>query len=125
MKRDADLYRRLLLDIEESKGPLNQNHHVEGFTQEQVAYHLAQIIEGKLAEGPDPRYPSTGVNPQIPLSVVAKRLTPAGHDFIDNLRDETVWKTVKSRMGKAGPTVALEVIRALAHTVVRESLHLS
>lgn len=125
MKRDADLYRCLLLDIEASDAPLTQAHEVEGFTEEQVAYHLAQIVEGGLAVGPDPRYPSTGVRTHIPLSVIARRLTPAGHDFIDNLRDETVWKAVKSRMGKAGSTVALEVIKALAQTVVRETLHLS
>lgn len=70
---------------------MNHSHSVAGYSRDQVAYHLALIVKSGLAEGPDPIYPSTGEDPTIPTAVIVKRLTPAGHDFISALRDDTAW----------------------------------
>src|SRR5690348_16306862 len=110
MRRDDDLIRRLMLDLEQVTRPIGQAHQVPGYTQDQVAYHLALILRAGMAEGLEPRYASTGGDPTIPAVVLVKRLTPAGHDFIANLRDDTVWARVKERAVKAGGTMSLELL---------------
>jgi hypothetical protein len=118
-----DLIRRLLLDLEAAPGALDGSHVVEGYAQPEVAYHLALLVKGRLAEGPMPTS-HLGNNTQVPDFVLATRLSFEGHDFIDTLRDDTVWKTVKDKTAKVGSTVALEVLKALGQAAVRHTLGL-
>ena len=125
MRRDDDLIRKLMLDLESASHYVNDSHEVDGFTRDEVAYHLAILVRSGFAEGPDPRYSSTGGDPTVPVAVVVKRLTPAGHDFIANLRDDTVWERVKDRLSKAGGSASLEVIGQLGAAVTKQLLGLS
>jgi len=42
-------------------------------------------------------------------------LTHEGHDFVENIRDNTVWKKVKEKAA----SMALEVVKATAKAVVK------
>lgn len=123
MKRDMELIRQLLLDLEAASGALDGRHAVDGYTQGEVAYHLALLIKSGLAEGPPPSS-VLGNSTQVPDFVLALRLSPAGHDFIDTLRDETVWKKVREKTAKVGSTVALDIVKALGQAVIRQALGL-
>lgn len=123
MKRNMDLIRLLLLDLEAAPGALDANHPVKGYTQPEVAYHLALLLKGGLAEGATPTF-YLGNTTQVPDVVLATRLSFEGHDFIDTLRDDTIWKTVKEKTAKVGSTVALEVFKALGQAAVRHALGL-
>lgn len=125
MRRDDDLLRQLMLDLEQATKRMGDAHPVPGYSRDQVAYHLALIVKAGLAEGPKPIYPSDGSDPTIPASVMAIRLTPAGHDFIADLRDDTVWAKVKERAAKVGGSVSLEMLGELGKVVVRQTLGLS
>ncbi len=125
MRRDDDLIRQLLLDLENANDYVNDSHQVPGYTRDQVAYHLAQIVKSGLAEGPNPIYPSTGEDPTIPSAVIVKRLTPEGHDFISNLRDETVWAKVKERTAQVGGSVSLDLLKQLAGAIMKQMLQLA
>jgi len=123
MKRDMDLVRRLLLDLESAPGPLDGSHEVSGYDEDAVAYHLGLLIRSGFADGPEPQYTFENTS-KAPDFVLALRLTPAGHDFVDTMRDETVWKKVKEKTAKAGSSVALDVIKAVGQMVVRQMLGL-
>lgn len=125
MTRDDDLIRKLMLILEQANSYVNDNLVVEGYTRDQIAYHLGLIVRAGYAEGPQPRYSSSGSDPTIPLAVVVNRLSPAGHDFIAALRDDTVWAKVKERLAKVGGSASLEVIAQVGASVTKQMLGLA
>lgn len=122
MRRDPSLIRKLLLDLEESNGPIADDHHVEGWTRDQVAYHLAQILNADLAEGPAPTYYMDNADTAVPSSVLVLRLTPAGHDLIDAIRSDAVWKRTLDKVSAVGGSVTIEVLKQLAVSASRQIL---
>lgn len=59
---------------------------VEGYDVDQIDYHLSQIIRaGWIDEG--------GARPMIGIGF--RCLTPAGHDFLDSVRDPETWSRTK------------------------------
>lgn len=125
MTRDDDLIRKLMLILEQANSYVNDNLVVEGYTRDQVAYHLGLLVRAGYAEGPQPRYSSSGSDPTIPLAVVVNRLSPAGHDFIAALRDDTVWAKVKERLAKVGGSASLDVIGQVGASVAKQMLGLA
>ncbi|MFA1261862.1 DUF2513 domain-containing protein [Xanthomonas axonopodis pv. fascicularis] len=124
MIRDDDLIRNLMLVLEQANSYVNDDYVIEGYTRDQVAYHLGLIVRAGYAEGPQPRYSSSGDDPTIPLAVVVRRLTPEGHDFIATLRSDTVWAKVKERLAKVGGTASLEIIGQLGTAMTKQVLNL-
>lgn len=125
MHRDDDLIRKLMLALEKASSRITDRYEVEGYTRDQVAYHLGLIVRAGYAEGPGPRYSSTGSDPTIPSVVILDRLTPAGHDFIAAIKDDTVWARVKERLGKVGGSASLEIIGQVGAAVTKQLLGLS
>src|SRR3546814_6828231 len=114
-----------MLALEEASSRITDRYEVKGYTRDQIAYHLGLIVRAGYAEGPGPRYSSTGSDPTIPSVVILDRLTPAGHDFIAAIKDDTVWARVKERLGKVGGSASLEIIgqvRSEEHTSELQSL---
>lgn len=124
MRRDDDLIRQLMLDLESATTAVNDAHQVNGYTRDEVAYHLGLILRAGLAEGPKPRYSDDGSDPTIPRLIIVLRLTPAGHDFIDTLRDDTVWNKVKESSKKVGGSLSLDVLKQLGISVLKAQLGL-
>ena len=104
MKRDFELIRKLLLDIE------GEDVDLSAFSNEQMLYHKALLIESKLAEGPKPKYSSRKFS-EIPEQVIIQKLTWAGHDFIDAIREEDRWKKVKTWIKDTGKILTIETVK--------------
>jgi hypothetical protein len=104
MRRDFELIRKLLLEIEGEKPDLSS------FNEDQILYHKALLIEAGLAEGPKPHYPSAKYT-EIPDKVIIKKLTWEGHNFIDAIRDQGRWQKVKEWIEEAGKILTLETIK--------------
>ena len=63
MKRDNELIRTLMLDLEQADRAIaGDRHNVPGYSSQQVAYHLALILKEGYAEGPAPRYSNTATS---------------------------------------------------------------
>jgi hypothetical protein len=45
-----------------------------------------------------------------------------GHDFLDTIRSESVWRETKRRLGEKGITASVEVIKSLAESVAKQVL---
>lgn len=123
MKRDDDLIRRLMLDLEQTSAAMSNQHKVDGHTADEVAYHLGLIVRQGYAEGPRPVY--NNVDTTIPSVVIALRLTPEGHDFVASIRDEGVWSKVKEKTASVSGGVAMEMLKQLAVAVVKDRLGLA
>jgi hypothetical protein len=125
MKRDDDLVRNLLLDLEMADRVITGQHVVEGYSQEQVSYHLALILQAGLAQGPRPTYSVGNADPTIPAAVAVLRLTNEGHDFISTIRSDTVWERTKLKVKEVGGDVSLSILKEIGLQVSRSLLGLS
>ena len=73
-----------------------------------VAYHLSLLVEAGLVEG---RPGSRGMP-------IISRLTWEGHEFLDVVRDDGVWRNTKEAGKRAGAT-GLEIMFGIAREVVK------
>jgi hypothetical protein len=75
-------------------------------------YHLLQIREGRLIDDGGAR-PADGVGSGC--------LTPAGHDFLDSVRDPKIWERTK-RGAEAAGGFTIELMKDLATGFVRKQI---
>ena len=116
MKRDMNLIRSLLLDIEgeEPKPDLSQ------YSQEQVIYHTALLIEAGLVDGSIVE-DATG----YPAMTTTTRLKWMGHEFLDAARDEKSWKRALIVIGKAGGSITLPILKQMLTDFLKDKLGMS
>lgn len=121
MKRNMDLIRDILLSVEETTTPNTKwvYRYVENvpqalrkYTQEEVEYHVALCADSGLICG------VIIYNGGFWIDV--SDLTPAGHDFLSNIRSGDVWKKIVSVAGSA----SLPAIIDFAEKIVRSQLGL-
>jgi hypothetical protein len=124
MRRENELIRTLMLHLETTDRVVNSKHSVDGYTSDQVSYHLAQIVDSGLAVGAV-QYSVGNPDPTIPIAVMVKRLTPSGHDFIESIRNDTVWKKVKSKSAEVGGDISIGLLKELGTLFTRQLLGLS
>lgn len=117
MKRDMDLVRRILLTMEaDAPASGTDGIEIDGYDDETVAYHviimgeagLLVVIDGSTLAG---------------VNAIPERLTWAGHEFIESVRDDAQWGNVKTQAEKAGGLV-FEVIKSLASALMLRQLGL-
>jgi hypothetical protein len=106
MKRDIDLARQLLLDIENRGADCSvsvlrtgPNHEAE----ERVRYHLRLLIDAGLLKEID------RTNGGVPCV----RLTDAGHEMIELTRSESRWREAKWSCQERAGGLSLLVVRGI------------
>jgi hypothetical protein len=97
MKRDMDLIRTILLNVEADKYPYGGPVYVDGVPGEICARHFALLIEAGLAEGHLVNSNVDGI-----VGAILYRLTWAGHDFLEAARSDTVWNKAKAKVIQPG-----------------------
>lgn len=117
MRRDPELIRKLMLAIEQSSQPLNDQAQIDSYSRDEVAYHMRLIIEAGLAQG-SVMEDHSGGNTTIPRFVAILRMTNTGHDFIDSIRGDTVWNAVTDKVKTLGGSFTLNVLQQLALRVL-------
>lgn len=101
MKRDNDYLRNLLFEIEGSNSDDGLFHiFVNGLDEDPKRIVHARLLcdSGFLAQESD-----TGF-----------RLTSDGHDFIEAVRDKSIWDKTKKSVAETGGNITLEMIKMLA-----------
>lgn len=118
MKRDMDLIRDILLAIESSnEDPRGWiNIEIESHTKQEISYHLEMLDEVGLVDALD----ASTMGPDG-YEWKAKRLTYRGHEFLDAIREQEVWRETKEAAQQGG-TEALEFIWEIAKAVIKKKL---
>jgi len=122
MKRDMDIIRLLLLQLESGEKP----KALEKYSLDEINYNSLLIIEAKLAEGgifsPE-SLRELGATVRKNLRgqrvVLLFRMTWAGHDFLDAARDETLWKKAKTTVMKPAASFTFEIIKEFLKNEIR------
>ena len=117
MKRDMDLVRKILFAMEDGPALAPDNLDLAGYDDETVSYHLAIMGEAGLLLVLDDSSLSE-------IGAIPVRLTWAGHEFLESVREDSRWNDVKAQMNKAGGFV-FEVAKASATSWMLRQLGLS
>ena len=113
MKRDIDLIRKILLEIEASPEPNRWiNLDLKGYSPTQVSYHVKLLAEADLIE-------AENVSSTTNFEWKPKCLTWEGHEFLEASRDEGLWEKAKSLILGKGGTLSFDVLRQVLIELIK------
>jgi hypothetical protein len=118
MKLDMELIRKLLLEIEDKhtyRGLQSCDIRIDGFTDEEIGYNLQLLFGAGLIEAID----SSACGDKA-FNCIIEGITWEGHEFLDAIRDNTVWTRTKEKLGPAIANTALSIIKELALSFCRQ-----
>lgn len=121
MKRDLDLVREILLAVESYEPPrvsTLQSISPRDFTgtEAQNFYHINMLVDAgfiKLAG-----------KPTMAGDFAVHGMTMPGHDFLDAIKEQSVWDHTKERVGKIGGWT-LDIVLAVAKDEINRRLGLA
>lgn len=122
MKRDMDLIRAMLLEVESwppgARVP-STRIAIEPYSEEQIRYHAELLHGAGFIGGVVAVHRASGERPAI-----VGRLTWYGHEFVDATRSEVVWAAVKERTRLVGGSTNMEILAELVSSVSRSMMWL-
>ncbi|HEX8523206.1 MAG TPA: DUF2513 domain-containing protein [Tepidisphaeraceae bacterium] len=108
MKRDMDLIRKILQQLEEHPaGNAPESVAVDGTDPLVVGYHCALLVEAGLVDGAV--QDNMGESPTATIH----RLTWQGHEFLDASRSDALWNKVKTAAAIGGGAAFQTITRVL------------
>ncbi|MFC4863138.1 DUF2513 domain-containing protein [Pseudomonas sp. JS3066] len=106
MKRNWDLIRELLLEIEAMEpGHLASLHCTDGCSLEEADYHLHLLEQAGLVECKE-QHQWNGESGRV-----ASSLTLQGHDLLDSIRDQDTWNAKKTMLLQRLGAISYESLR--------------
>lgn len=102
MRRDWNLIRLLLLQIESGEAPPKLGE----YTDDQKLYHSVLLIESGLAHG----IVALGQTGE-PIGTTIQRLTWSGHDFLDATRNESIWNKAIGIIGTSVESATADLLK--------------
>ena len=137
MKRDMDLIRTILLEIEEDAN-INGRFIVSDADLRQdntdaptIQYHLRLLMDAGYIEGHDAHKltgeiilpkPEAGLPRREDMPAIQiTRMTWEGHDFLESVRDDKVWQKTKGYLKDIGG-VGIDVLKDVAKAVVKDQI---
>ncbi|TKA91794.1 DUF2513 domain-containing protein [Guyparkeria sp. SB14A] len=119
MRRDWDTIREILLAVEGLDGtkPLT----LEDFEEErqpEISYHVTLLEEaGLVLSNSAPSLRTTRTTPFF-----VRRLTWDGHELLDQIRDDSVWRQTRQTIMEKGGGMALNVVSSLATHIIKNQI---
>lgn len=107
MKRDMELIKKALLIIEENEDDRKEIRAPENVNENDFVYHL-QIMEQAGFTKNKIQYADNKV------LWIYSSLTWDGHEFLGAIKNETVWRKVKEKLGSEIVAVPLTVIASVS-----------
>ena len=124
MKLDHDKIRLFLITIEDSTDPMGLPEKSaatfadnNGMNRDELAYMVTKLHEGGLITGKV----TWGGNSTV--WIMPGNLTFAGHEYLDNIRDNKVWSAIKTR-AKGIASISLGVAVELGKAEIKKQLGL-
>ena len=109
-----DLIRKILLSLEERKENVAGSLSIEGYSQEEIAYQCSLLNDAGFVKC----YKGSYAGGHLYTFGVGS-LTWDGTEFLDKIRNDTVWNKTKEVMNEKGLPVALDVIKAVVTSIVQ------
>ena len=115
MKRDMELIRKIMFKIEEDySGTPIRTLQIDGYDMITVAEHCRMMNEYGLIN----KYKAFGADNIPVLAFAVGNLTWEGYDFLDKVRQDTVWNKTKDVITKQGLPMIFDVIKDVSTAVI-------
>jgi Hypothetical protein (DUF2513). len=108
MKLDWELIREILLKLEElpeQEGQLMPRIFQLLYDWEKASYHIKLLLQAGLIEA------GTIKALGMPTIYYAKSLILNGHEFLNSIRNPSVWNKVKERAREVGISLTLDIAK--------------
>lgn len=120
MKRDLNLLRNMLLRIEEldsNKGKIT----IASFTdlcdsEALIPLHIELLNDDGFIETSSPIY-----NHSI-TDYCVYRLTASVYDYLDAIRNPSIWESTLDKIHSVGGSVTLEIVKSIAVSIIKGHL---
>ena len=125
MKRNMDLIRQLLLCIERETST-QYDFGIEGVDEFEKWYNVDLLIQANFIRGVEVSWSSDGLGPSVYLKGLVS-MTWQGHDFLDAVRDDTVWSEAKEQVSARGldmQSLTFDVVKTLCVSTIEHMLGL-
>ena len=120
MQRDMGLIRQIMFKMEHHSGGFApQGFAAEGYSTEQIAYHIWLLGQAKLMEVAD-----VTTHGATAPQALALNLTWEGHDFVDAARNDTTWSHAMEKAKSVGGSLSFAVLKQLLESILRSQLGL-
>lgn len=103
MKRDFELLKKILIEIENFPDVKRRSIQINGYSPQELNYHIGLLHEANLLKGKSHSDDSWFVS----------SLTWEGHEFLDAIKNDTVWKKAKQIISEKGGNISVEVLKTL------------
>ena len=116
MKRDMDLVREILLKIEKAK-PFEEirDLKIDGYDKSKIAYHCELLYRANFIK----KYEAIGIdNLDVPVSFWVQDLTWEGQDFLETIREKTIWDNTKKVISEKGLPMVVGTIKTIASAFI-------
>lgn len=104
MRRDVEVLRALLFEIESADGDYMLMQTTLPYEERVLEYHFSQLEQMGLL---------SGAGSMMSEGEFCDGLTPDGHDLIDQIREDTRWNRLKSTAIEAGKVVGVPWLLSL------------
>jgi hypothetical protein len=110
-----ELVRNILLAIEKSElGPREwKDIEFDDVEQEMVSYHIQLLSNARLID-------ATNLSSMDGYEWKAISLTWNGHEFLDSIRNDAVWKKIKEKLNQEVSSLPLAVIAGVGIELTKE-----
>ncbi len=109
MKRDMDLIRLILLEIEKSDEEYVTNMMIDGYSSKEVVYNAKLLKQNNLIEV---------CKEDIIGDYIIGSLTWYGCDYLDKIRDNSNWKKVKDIIKEKALPMTFETVKSVATAII-------
>ncbi|GAB6161898.1 DUF2513 domain-containing protein [Desulfothermus naphthae] len=116
MKRNWALIKQILEALEEkSIDDVLRPKEIEGYSEEEVSYHLLLLHEAGLIVAK-----CQGQRPGQKIFCLGLRITWEGYELLEAMRSKRLWNRLKERLSQAGIQVSLTAIKAVISEITKE-----
>src|SRR5699024_4384362 len=116
MKLNIECIRDVLLTSEEETDLSNEVLNIDTLTvmprlncykEDDIVYTIKKLKEARYIEADVKLYPEGHI-------AMIKHLTDEGHMYLDNIRDDGIWKKAKEKASKISSSVSINIISNIA-----------
>lgn len=127
IKRDLELIRKILLTVENAEPGerITEKTFANDYDKKIINTHFKILMDRNFIETKEEHYlvPANGCLYGT-TNIRILRLTADGYDYLDSIRDDSIWESTKKALASSGGNVALDVIKKVATSIALSKLGL-
>ena len=109
MKRDMDLIRFILLEIERADEEDVENMTIDGYSSNEIMYNANLMKQNNMINT---------CKEDIIGNYYIGSLTWDGSDYLDKVRDDTKWKKIKGIIKEKALPFTIDIVKSVASTLI-------